>query len=100
MASDVEHLPNWPAPITGVYRLVNERGTRTATRANVTEGKPLPAAPPGYAWRLELQANGTRPQFRRFAFRPAPRGHADGQAAKHADLPANDWLDAIVAAEP
>ena len=57
MAKHVEHLPGWPAPTSGIYRLINELGTKLSAQAHVARGVPFPAAPRGFAWRLELGAD-------------------------------------------
>jgi hypothetical protein len=54
LAKHVEYLAGWPAPTSGVYRLINELGTKMSAQAHVARGAPLPAAPPGYGWRVEL----------------------------------------------
>jgi len=54
MAEHVEHLPGWPAPISGIYRLINELGTKLSAQAHVVRGAAFPPAPPGSGWRLEL----------------------------------------------
>jgi hypothetical protein len=56
----VEHLPGWPAPASGVYRLVNIFGNNMSTHAYVVRGAILPAAPNGFGWRLERETDETR----------------------------------------
>jgi hypothetical protein len=98
MASDVEHLPGWPAPTTGTYRLVNARGTRTAIQVGLTAGDKLPTAPADYAWRLERNADGSKPDQRRFAVSPASMPH-HMSTAQYPSPPASNRLDATAGAE-
>jgi hypothetical protein len=53
----VEHHPGWPAPASGVYRLVNIFGNNMSTPAHVVRGALLPAAPNGFRWRLERETD-------------------------------------------
>jgi hypothetical protein len=55
MAESGEHRPGDPAPVTGTYRLFNVLGSRTQTHAHVEQGDPLPHAPRGFGWQLELK---------------------------------------------
>ena len=56
----VEHLPGWPAPASGVYRLVNIFGNNISTQGLLSGAQPLPAAPNGFGWRLERETDETR----------------------------------------
>jgi hypothetical protein len=55
MPDSAEHRPGDPAPISGVYRLINVLGGRTQVAAHVEQGQPLPVAPRGFGWQLERQ---------------------------------------------
>lgn len=57
--SAAEHPPGHPAPLAGVYRLLNIFGTETIEAAHVARGQPLPPAPLGHTWRLEREAGET-----------------------------------------
>jgi hypothetical protein len=54
---NAEHSAGDPAPVTGVYRLLNVLGGATHVSSHVVRGDPLPGAPIGHVWRLE-QARG------------------------------------------
>ena len=54
-----EHPPGHPAPVAGVYRLLNVFGSETIEAIHVAQGQPLPPAPLGHSWRLERLADDT-----------------------------------------
>jgi hypothetical protein len=49
----VEHDPGETALVAGWYRLLNVLGTPTKDLVLVDRAQAVPAAPRGYAWRLE-----------------------------------------------
>lgn len=53
MSRKMEHEPGDPAPVGGIYRLLNVFGTPIAYLICVIQGEPLPPAPIGCRWRLE-----------------------------------------------
>ena len=62
LVANADHPPGYPAPVTGVYRLLNVFGTETETHAHVMRGQPLPGAPLGHGWRLERVDDQTGPE--------------------------------------
>jgi hypothetical protein len=60
VAKHVEHLPDSPAPASGVYRLVNIFGNDMSTHTHVVRGALLPGAPNGFGWRLERETDEPR----------------------------------------
>ena len=52
MPNQTDHLPGEPAPVEGVYCLLNVFGTMTGKPIHVRQGERLPLAPLRHTWRL------------------------------------------------
>jgi hypothetical protein len=50
-----EHLSDYAAPVTGIYRLLYVFGAETETSVYVMANQMLPMAPIGHTWRLERE---------------------------------------------